>query len=61
MSRKASLGTVGDVNKLCSNIYAFGGSTTLHSRLERMIRVPDRFVIIARQYYWNRTQLQMTI
>ena len=46
MSRKASLGTVGDVNKLCSNIYAFGGSTTLHSRLERMIRVPDRFVII---------------
>ena len=48
MSRKASLGTVGDVNNYVLIYMRLAGQLLLHSRLERMIRVPDRFVIIAK-------------
>ena len=53
MSRKASLGTVGDVNNYVIIYMRLAGQLLLHSPLKRMIRVPDRFVIIARQYYWT--------
>ena len=53
MSRKASLGTVGDVNNYVLIYMRLAGQLLLHSRLERMIHVPDRFVIIAKQYYWT--------
>ena len=64
MSRKASLGTVGDVNKLCSNIYAFGGSTTAAQPVGKndlcsgLLRNNSETMLLDGS---SRTQLKMTI